>query len=110
MSPAAPPASAPAFERSKPGPKKAPALQIFPELPTPTALEVRELRLQMGWMLAQTADLIGLSDAQSVSEIERGARKMTNARWTIMLLAAQRHPTLKLVPVNAEPPGEPPLP
>ena len=109
MPPALPLATAPALERSKPGPKKAPSLQIFPQLPTPTELEVRELRLQMGWTLAQTADLIGLADAQSVSEIERGARKMTNARWTIMLLAAQRHPTLKLVPVNAGQSSEQPL-
>lgn len=104
-----PPAAPPARERSKPGPKKAPSLQIFPQLPTPTELEVRELRLQMGWTLAQTAELIGLTDAQAVSEIERGGRKMTNARWTIMLLAAQRHPTLKLVPADTAPPGEQPL-
>jgi DNA-binding XRE family transcriptional regulator len=63
----------------------------------------------MGWTQGQVADLVGLSDAQAINEIERGDRKMTNARWTVMLLAAQRHPTLRLVPVGPVPTSQQPL-
>lgn len=99
--------------RRKPGPKpgehKAKPLTIFPDLPTPTGLAVRELRIASGWTLEQTAALIGLYDAAAVSEIERGARPMTNARWTIMLLAAGKHPTRKVVAIDEEQPGDQPL-
>lgn len=90
--------------------RKAPPLEIFPRLPTPSGDEVKEVRQAMGWTQGQVADLVGLSDAQAINEIERGDRKMTNARWTVMLLAARRHPTLKLVPAGQEQPSEQPLP
>jgi DNA-binding XRE family transcriptional regulator len=101
MSTATTTAAAPPRTPGKRGPKKAPPLAIFPELPTPSGLEVRELRLAMGWTLEQTAHLIGLTDAQAIGEIERGDRPMTNARWTLMLLAAKRHPTLQVLPLDA---------
>lgn len=85
-------------------PKKPPEPPFYPELPQPTGEQVRELRLRMGWTLSYTAGVLGLTDAQAVSEIERssdrkGSTRMLNCwRWTLMLLAAGEHPTLVLTP------------
>lgn len=92
-------------ERPKRGrPKKAAETPFYPELPQPTGEQVRELRLRMGWTLSYTAGILGLTDAQAVSDIERssdrrGSPRMLNPwRWTLMLLAAGEHPTLVLTP------------
>lgn len=97
-------------ERPKRGrPKKAPEPPIYPELPQPTGEQVRELRLRMGWTLSYTAGILGLTDAQAVSDIERSSdrkgapRMLTPWRWTLMLLAAGEHPTLMLVPRGTAP-------
>jgi len=96
--PAAPP------ERPKRGRPKAIFTPIYPELEQPTGEQVRELRLRMGWTLEFTATVVGLTDAQAVSDIERSAdrrgtpRKLSPWRWTLMLLATGEHPTLMLVP------------
>lgn len=107
------PAAAPPRVRRKPGPKpgehKALRLAIFPELPTPTGQEVRELRQAMSWTLEQAAGLLGLYDASAMGAVERDAGVLTPQRWTLMLLAAQRHPTLKLVPADTAPSSEQPL-
>ncbi|WP_157270614.1 helix-turn-helix domain-containing protein [Azohydromonas aeria] len=91
-------------ERPKRGrPKKPPEPPFYPELPQPTGEQVRELRLRMGWTLSYTAGILGLTDAQAVSDIERmserkGSPRMLNLRsWTLMLLAAGEHPTFVLV-------------
>lgn len=108
-----PPAAAAARERRKPGPKpgehKARPLAIFPELPTPTGQEVRELRQAMGWTLEQAAGLVGLYDASAMGSVERDATALSPQRWTLMLLAAGRHPTLRLVPADTAPSSEQPL-
>lgn len=92
----APPAVA-ASGRKRTRQTKAQPLNIYPKLPTPTGAEVEALRLQMGWTLAQAAGVADLCDGSAVKEIESNNRRMNNARWTMMLLAANRHPTLQLV-------------
>lgn len=89
-------------ERPKRGRPKIVIEPIYPELPEPTGEQVRAVRLRMGWTLDYTAGILGLTDAQGVSDIERAsdrsgkARKLNNWRWTLMLLAAGEHPTLML--------------
>ncbi len=91
-------------ERPKRGRPKTIFTPIYPELPQPTGEQVWELRLRMGWTLEFTATVIGLTDAQAVSDIERSAdprgtpRKLSPWRWMLMLLATGEHPTLMLVP------------
>ena len=91
-------------ERPKRGRPKIAIAPIYPELPEPTGEQVRELRLRMGWTLDYTAGIVGLNDAQAVSEIERNSdrkgtpRRLNSWRWTLMLLAAGEHPTLVLSP------------
>lgn len=93
--PAPPAAATPGRKRTRQ--TKAQPLNIYPKLPTPTGAEVEALRLKMGWTLEQTAELVDLCDGSAVKEIESGTRRMNNARWTKMLLAADCHPTLQLV-------------
>lgn len=91
-------------ERPKRGRPKTVFTPIYPELPEPTGEQVRAVRLRMNWTLDYTASILGLTDAQAVSEIERASdrkgkpRKLNTWRWTLMLLAAGEHPTLMLVP------------
>lgn len=108
--PAPPAAVTPEQERKRSRQTKAQPLGIYPKLPKPTGAEVEALRLRMNWTLDQVAELIDLYDGAAVKSIESGKRKINNARWTMMLLAANRHPTLKLVPADTAQPSEQPLP
>ncbi|WP_157270724.1 hypothetical protein [Azohydromonas aeria] len=61
---------------------------------------MRELRLRMGWTLELTATVVGRTDAQAVSDIERSGtpHKLSSWRRALMLLVAGGQPTLLLVP------------
>lgn len=73
----------------------------YPKLKLPTGEEVRDFRLAMNWSLQHCANVAFLYDAQAFSDVERGKRKLNQARWTLLLLAAGKHPTLQVQPVDA---------
>ena len=62
----------------------------------PTAEEVKALREKAGLSQAAFAELIGLSNRQLIGDYETGKKTPSAQTWTLMLLAANQHPSFKL--------------
>lgn len=69
----------------------------IPELPPPTGKQIREFITRNDWTLAKFAEVVGLNGQRATLKAINEEHKLNNARWTIALLAAGEHPTLKLV-------------
>jgi len=50
----------------------------------------------MGWSAAQAAAAFWFGDGRRWREVESGERPMTQERWTLGLLALDRHPLYSL--------------
>lgn len=76
--------------------------ELLVQLPTPQGEEIRALIDRKHWTLREFAEITGLSDQrQTLKYIKReNGLTLNNLRWTMALLAAGEHPTLKLTPIG----------
>ena len=69
---------------------------LLQEKPTPQ--EFKTMREQAGLSGAKTAEILGLSSRQYVSQLETGKYDISPQIWTLFLLITGEHPNYTITP------------
>ena len=64
----------------------------------PTPKEFKTMREQAGLSGAKTAEILGLSSRQYVSQLETGKYDISPQIWTLFLLITGEHPNYTITP------------
>ena len=64
----------------------------------PTPKEFKAMREQAGLSGAKTAEILGLSSRQYVSQLETGKYDISPQIWTLFLLITGEHPNYTITP------------
>lgn len=79
-------------------PKYPPMIWYDAVIAPPTPEQIADLRHHTGLSQNQTANLLGLTAQQAISEYERGKKTPNKQTWTLWLLLTGQHPTLEVLP------------
>ena len=85
-------------------PRKIQLPELLIQLPQPTGTDIKSLLDRKHWTYKQFAEIVGVekSGQRQTLRYIKDEQPLNNARWSMALLVAGEHPTMQLVPRDAQ--------